>query len=73
MAAAAPRIIPMGYTPPTRPAVPKSQRFDDREHRDGIEIVVALTIALVLSLFWGSAMLAMRDEEPKEVLKAEVE
>jgi hypothetical protein len=73
MAATAPRIIPMGYTPLTRPAVPKSHRFDDREHRDGIEIVVALTIALVLSLFWGSAMLAMRDEEPKEVLKAEVE
>lgn len=80
MAATAPRIIPMGYTPPTRPAAPKNQRFgvprqpiDDCEKPDGVEIVVTLIIAVVVSLLCGGSMMAMRAWEPKEVVKAEVE
>lgn len=84
MAATSPKIIPMGYTPPTRPAAPKNQRFtaagapiDDREKPDGIEILVAVIVAIILSPLWVSAILAMgeamRNEEPREVLRAEVE
>lgn len=76
MAASVPPIVPMGYQPkppPNRKVNAADGPIEFGPRFDWIEVIVALIIAAVIVSAWVAAFSLMCVEEPKEVLKAEVE